>query len=228
MVNPSKKNPRSRTVITPSGGIVRGKFPSRKAARMVHHEGLLELGACLFFELSPRVISYQEQPPKIQYADNNRLRVYTPDFELLLDDGNTVLVEVKPKAILDRPEIRQKYDLITSHMQRDDQPFSILTDKCIRREPRLSNLHLAYRALAAHSPSQARLESILPQLIALQNPSIHLVNSILRPHKISAFDLLAGGYMTCDLTQPLNSSTLVSISEEREHDWVQLSKELSL
>ena len=39
---------RAREVISPSGGIVRGKFPSRKNGRMVHHEGLLELDAIYF------------------------------------------------------------------------------------------------------------------------------------------------------------------------------------
>jgi hypothetical protein len=40
---------RSREVIRHTGGIVRVKLPSRKNGRMVHNEGLLELGCQLPF-----------------------------------------------------------------------------------------------------------------------------------------------------------------------------------
>lgn len=53
---------RARKVISPSGGIVRGKFPSRKNGRMIHHEGLLELDAIYLFETSPEIARYREQP----------------------------------------------------------------------------------------------------------------------------------------------------------------------
>lgn len=224
----TSKKPRSRTVITPSGGIVRGKFPSRKASRMIHHEGLLELEACYLFEMSPLVISYREQPFRLQYADDARLRLYTPDFELTLDTGDTVLVEIKPAAILARPENRQKYGQIAIHMQRNGQHFSILTDEFIRSEPRLSNLRRAYRDLAAHRPLYERLRSLLPHLAALQSPCIHEVNTILRPYGVCAFDLLASGLLTCDLAQPLDLSTPVSINAESDHEWIHLSKGLSL
>lgn len=46
---------RSREVISPSGGIMRSKFPSRKNGRLVHCEGMLELDAAHLFELHPRI-----------------------------------------------------------------------------------------------------------------------------------------------------------------------------
>lgn len=87
---------RARTIIRPTGGIVRGKFPSRKNGRMVHHEGLLELDAIYLFEASPLIARFREQPITIQYPDGTRLRRYTPDFELVLATGEIVLVEIKP------------------------------------------------------------------------------------------------------------------------------------
>ena len=50
---------RSREVISPSGGIMRCKFPSRKNARLVHCEGLLELDAAYAFELHPGIAHHQ-------------------------------------------------------------------------------------------------------------------------------------------------------------------------
>jgi hypothetical protein len=65
---------RARNIISPSGGIVRGKFPSRKNGRIIHHEGLLELDAIYLFEASPQIVRYREQPQKIYYPDAARLR----------------------------------------------------------------------------------------------------------------------------------------------------------
>jgi hypothetical protein len=62
---------------------------------MIHHEGLLELDAIYIFETSPRIVRYREQMPAIRYADGARLRRYTPDFEVVLDTGETITVEVK-------------------------------------------------------------------------------------------------------------------------------------
>ena len=96
---------RSREVVRPTGGIVRGKFPSRKNGRMVHHEGLLELDAIYLFEASPQIVRYREQPVTIKYPDGARLRRYTPDFELVLTTGEVVLIEVKPMRSLKDDEV---------------------------------------------------------------------------------------------------------------------------
>jgi hypothetical protein len=119
---------RARTIVRPTGGIVRGKFPSRKNGRMVHHEGLLELDAIYLFEASPLIAGYREQPITIRYPDGNRLRRYTPDFELRLTTGEIVLVEIKPLRRLRADEVRHTFDLIADHMARSGTSFVILTD----------------------------------------------------------------------------------------------------
>jgi len=64
---------RAREIISPSGGIVRGKFPSRKNSRMIHHEGLLELDAIYLFEASPNIVRYREQPTTIHRGGTEKL-----------------------------------------------------------------------------------------------------------------------------------------------------------
>ena len=54
-------------------------------------EGLFELDAIYHFENSPLIAAYTEQPETVQYPDGNRLRHYTPDFELFLADGSSAL-----------------------------------------------------------------------------------------------------------------------------------------
>lgn len=219
---------RARTVITPSGTIVRGKFPSRKNERMIHHEGLLELEACYLFELSPNVIAYREQPMKIRYVDEDRLRVYTPDFELTLKTGEIVLVEIKHSTILARTEIHHKYRQISAHMRRVNLAYCILTDLSIRLEPRLSALRYAYGQLTRQRPTQAQLDDLASKLAFLANPSIKEVNSLVNPYGVSAFDLLASGHLVCDLTRPLRESTQTFINRENGHEWFWISEELSI
>lgn len=195
---------------------------------MIHHERLLELEACYLFELSSNVITYREQPMKIRYPDGDRLRLYTPDFELTLKTGEVVLVEIKHSTILARTEIHHKYHQISAHMQRVGQAYFILTDAALRLEPRLSSLRYAYGQLTKQRLTQDHLDSFLAQLTPLTSPSIKEVNLLLKPYGVSAFDLLASGHLVCELTQPVQESTRVFTNEENGHAWFCISEELSI
>jgi hypothetical protein len=135
---------RAREVVRPTGGIVRGKFPSRKNGCMVHHEGLLELDALYLFEWSAHILRYREQPLTMTYPDGNRLRRYTPDFALTLIDGSKVLLEIKPISNLNKPNIHHKFLCIADHLRRSEQAFEVITDQVIREQPRLANLKLIH------------------------------------------------------------------------------------
>jgi hypothetical protein len=87
----------ARQVVRPTGGIFRGRFPSRKSGRSVAFESLIERDALLLFEFSRGVASYREQPYSIRYTFEGRSRKYTPDFELSLASGAVLLIEVKPE-----------------------------------------------------------------------------------------------------------------------------------
>lgn len=217
---------RSREVISPSGGIMRGKFPSRKNGRMVHHEGLLELDAIYLFEASPAIEGYREQPTQITYPDGNRIRRYTPDFEVRLVDGRVVLVEVKPTAALASVETAHKLARIAEHMRRSGQPFVVLTEQVLRREPRQSNVrticHRAPRVLP--SPRLAR--------IALERCIAHLPTTLIEAtahfalHNIDPYSLLMTGLLRCPLEEaPIGLTTCITPTTEADDGWFWLSEE---
>lgn len=210
---------RAREVISPSGGIVRGKFPSRKNGRMVHHEGLLELDAIYLFETSPRIAKYREQPPTISYPDGTRLRRYTPDFELLLASGEIILVEVKPQRSLADDEVRHKLDCVTGHLQRSLQPFVILTDEAIRQEPRQSNLRTIYHRAARIPPSLTALEAALDQHRRQFPASIQCATELFLERMVDPYCLLMAGLLRCQLDQPISADTHLQLSEENNDDW---------
>lgn len=216
---------RARQVISPSGGIVRGKFPSRKNGRMVHHEGLLELEAIYLFETSPLITRYREQPVTIHYPDGARLRRYTPDFELELASGEIVLVEIKPARCLQDEKIRHKFDRVAAHMQRSDTPFIILTDACIRQEPRLSSLRWIYHRAKRVPPVWDAINLAASRYRKHFPLSIHAATHLLDECGLEPYSLLLSGLAQCPLEQRASPETLIYLTEETPDAWFYIAQE---
>lgn len=136
---------RAREPIGRSFGLVRGKFPSRKMDRMIHWESQLERDAVLLFEFSPGVTAYQEQPFTAHYTIDDKTRRYTPDFEITLTSGETVVIEIKPEQKLLEPVTKRKFEHILRYFDRRGQPFLLLTEANIRQAELLENLRLLVR-----------------------------------------------------------------------------------
>ena len=99
----------ARKPLTRSQRGFRMKYPSLKLGRMVACESLLEGDLVILLEFSPGVLSYQEQPARIEYWDGERMREYFPDFEVCLSDGTQAHLEVKSSGRLAKPKIAAKY-----------------------------------------------------------------------------------------------------------------------
>lgn len=214
---------RARDVVRPTGGIVRGKFPSRKNGRMVHHEGLLELDAIYLFETSPRVARYTEQPETVHYPDGARLRRYTPDFELTLDSGDSVLIEVKPRRNAEAADTQHKLNCVADHFSRHHRQFCVLTDDQIRIEPRLTNLRWIYHQAPRVHGSRMKANMALRRLVADFPMSISEASARLAAYDLEPYSLLLAGLLTCDLGCPLRLDTLLHTNLENDHDWFFIS-----
>lgn len=207
----------ARKIVTRSGGIPRGLFPSRKNDRMVGYEHLLEADACVLFEMSPQIAAYHEQPIRISFPDGDRTRLYTPDYQLELTDGRQFLVEIKPARRLAVPEIRDKFDRIEEHMHRLGLSFLVLTDELIRKQPRLTNLRrLRYDAPLSAVDYAATRRSLMTIPRSDANTLGQLI-AILGSSAVA--DLLMRGHATCPLDRPLSYDTPVNISLESKHEW---------
>ncbi len=214
---------RAREVLRSTGGIVRGKFPSRKTGRMVHYEGLLELDALYLFETSPLIACYTEQPVRIYYPDGARLRRYTPDFQLSLADGQEVLIEVKPAANAAHPDTRHSLAQIAAHFSRAGQAFEVLTDAVIRIEPRLSNVKVIHHEAARIRPELLKGEVSLRRLAANFPMEIHAAQAALSAFSLDPYSLLLAGQLVCDLSMPVGTNTLLNLNLENGHEWFRLS-----
>jgi hypothetical protein len=216
---------RARTIVRPTGGIVRGKFPSRKNGRMIHHEGLLELDAIYLFETSPLIVRFREQPITIQYPDGKRLRRYTPDFELVLATGEVVLVEIKPARRLASTEIRRTFDCIEEHMQRTSIRFATLTELVLREEPRLRNLKWIYHRAARVPPTHAALDTAISRHVDKFPASIAMANALFATAGIDPYSALLAGQLLCKLDSAVDLHTTLTLHTEGHHDWFRISEE---
>lgn len=214
---------RARTIVRPTGGILRGKFPSRKTGRMVHHEGMLELDAIYHFETSPHIQRYTEQPQTVQYADGARLRRYTPDFEIGLANGESVLIEIKPEKFVNEPETKHKLEKVAQHFDRHGKKFLVLTDKTLQAGPRCESLrqiyHLAPRRGRGHLYCLTKLQSLKAVFPIPVGEAI----AILGHAGLDPYSLLMMGLVTCDLDEPFGECSILKLTEEDGHAWFRLS-----
>lgn len=206
---------RVRKVVTRRGRHIRGYFPSKKLNRMVAWESLLEKDALLLMELSPGVLSYQEQPEEISYWDGQAMRGYVPDLRVHLYEETSMLVEVKPAEELERPSVRAKYEQIAQQLQEQGEHFLILTDQEIRKEPQYSNLcQLLYRY--NHSPSLLpSAREIGMQLTGREQATIQDCLGLLGAS--ATYALIAKGLLVADLSLALTPASPVHLPEGGRH-----------
>jgi TnsA endonuclease N terminal len=216
---------RSREVVRPTGTIMRFKFPSRKNGKMMHCEGSLERDAIYLFETSPNVLRYGEQPPKVHYLDGNRLRRYTPDFELVLNTGEIILVEIKPHTRLEDQDVKHKLERITEHFTQLDQLFLVLTDKNISREPRLTNLKFINSELPRLWPTEAAIQNVYQQYENRFPMDFNQAKDLFAKHQLALSSLIVSGILTLDLDQAIHSETQIYSIKEHFHDSFWISKQ---
>jgi len=131
MYKPMRKitNRRSRKVI--------GLFYSFKTKKHVPWEERLEKDFVYFPEFDKSVLEFYSQPMKIEYTYKSKNRVYTPDY-LLIKIDRRIVVEVKPEKKL--KELEKKYSIIKAILEKENYEFLVLTDRFIRKQPRLENI----------------------------------------------------------------------------------------
>ncbi len=215
------RHQRSREVISPSGGIMRCKFPSLKNGRLVHCEGLLELDAAYLFEAHRRIVRYREQPARHHYADGDRTRRYTPDFELTFVGGSTLLVEIKPERSLATDEVQQTLRAVRDHMARFGHPFVVLTDAELRLEPRQSNVRLIFRRAGRCWPTgDAARVDLSRQLASLPMPLREADEAFKVSGRTSVYTLLLLGLLRFDQSSPLRPCTLIYPTQEFDDELI--------
>ncbi len=130
---------RSRKVVRRTTHRVVGRFPSLKSSRVVHWESQLERDMIRLLEFDPAVLSYREQPEPLRYFESGERRKYTPDFIAQMTSGVTVF-EVKPYEQSITSPLKERLVAFREHYAAQGIDFLVMTEREIRKEPRLSNI----------------------------------------------------------------------------------------
>lgn len=131
--------------ITKSTYSISGYFNSRKNKRMVAFESSLEHDFFLLLEFDPTVLSFEEQPFKVQYECNGVKHYYTPDALVHYADFSSVY-EVKYQAAIDTDkELQQKLACIEHYFKKENKyHFNLFTDETVS-SIYLQNLKFLYK-----------------------------------------------------------------------------------
>lgn len=86
-----------------------GYFKSYKNQEQMLYRSSFEYAYMSKLEKDPKCIKFVAEPFKIQYIDSDgAIKNYIPDLLVLWDNGDTELVEIKPKAMMNAGNVQRK------------------------------------------------------------------------------------------------------------------------
>jgi TnsA endonuclease N terminal len=197
--------PRVRQVIGRSPYRVVYKFPSIKLKRTVYCESGLELDYAFLLDADHDVNSFQEQPGKIKYYLNGKLRTYTPDF-FVPRPNKKQIVEVKPESKVATEESKILFGIIDAICREAGCEFVVVTDAKIRVQPRLDNIKLFWKY--GRTPIYPRHQIYCHEFFARKhNPVLGELFEFFayqKEGKAVVFSLLYWGFVGIDINAPVN------------------------
>lgn len=170
----------------------------------------LEQDWLLLLDVAPEVDRFLPQPPTIVYRLEGKTRHYTADT-LVIIDGAPTMVEVKYEDDAVTPDNLTRWPAIRDRFADEGFTFKIVTDRFIRAEPRLSNVHYLH-LFRAWEPSPAFAFQIAMALQGGARISLgELANRFSDPLEARQFilGLALRGYLRLDLNQPISLTTLL-------------------
>lgn len=182
--------------------------------RPVHWEGAIERDYFFLLEIDPDVISYHEQPLKIEYVLEGKKHRYTPDLLVERRDRRQ-LVEVTLRRKVAKREA--EFRTIAAVCARHGYEFVVVTEEQIRLQPRLNNVKLLWRysrtsitpqhQIACQEYFSGRGEATFADLM-----TFFATKGI---GKQVAYGLLYHGLLDFDVMSPLTPESLVRLPKSQ-------------
>ncbi|MHC8491238.1 Tn7 transposase TnsA N-terminal domain-containing protein [Thalassospira sp. SM2505] len=157
-------------------------------------------------EFDPAVLRYREQPEPLTYFESGKQRKYTPDFIAQMTRGLTVF-EVKPYDQSIMSPLKERLVAFKEHYAAQDIDFVVMTEREIRREPRLSNITklLRYQREIV-SPTNKR---IVIDLVDRGDRTLDELFDHLSEHGVpftNVYALIAQGSLWIDIDLPIDNA----------------------
>lgn len=118
-----------------------GKFSSLKMGQVIWWESQIERDYIYLLEFDPDVVSYEEQPLRIEYYLDGKKHRYTPDF-LVRKADKRIIVEVKREEEALKEKNQCIFRIVSYMCACNGYEFIVVTNTMIRLQPRLDNIKL--------------------------------------------------------------------------------------
>lgn len=187
-----------------------GKFFSVKMNTMLWFESLLEEALMYLLDFDPSVKRFKEQPCRIRYILNGKIRRYTPDILVERADEKQI-IEVKPK----KKVVTEKYDLlfriILPICEAGGYKFKVFTEEMIMRQPMLNNIKAlwSYARTPLHPQHQVYSREFLQENPVLSLGEVFESFQQKNIPKQVVYALLFWGVMDFNLNEPLSLNSHV-------------------
>lgn len=183
-------------------------FPSRKNHTGVMCDSLLESDFCLELERRKEVKQYTSQPFRL--TENKSRLSYTPDFEVLLHNNQTILYEVKSENRFTYGRSAEKLKLFASILKECGYSLEFALDTNFRHIHRTRILRTLYHhSYIATDSDIERLKSSLRKYTHQKIPISLLLSAGFTPQMI-AYGLFYH-ILLANLNHPVDSNTFVKV-----------------
>ncbi len=105
--------------------------------RHVLYESRLEMSVLMHLDFEPHVVGILAQPFKLWYRRDGKDRSHVPDFFAKLSDGQELVVDVKPRYVVERPKNQQVFKIAAHACSQVGWKYEVDSGP---EEPYLSNL----------------------------------------------------------------------------------------
>jgi len=197
----------SRRIVTGSGARVRGIFPSHRFRREMPWESPLERLLVYRLEASWLVQDAVMQPARLALVGlDGESFDYTPDAVICTKSGDLVVLECKPEADLQDPELRKKHTAIRLNLARAGIRFVEVSETVLDAREANQNVRTLCRArrYRTNHASKARIEALLER----RSPCTFAEASSIAGAS-AATHMLAIGKLFFDVRRLLAPSTLL-------------------
>jgi hypothetical protein len=194
---------------------VTAKLASKKNGRIVHCESTLERDFFLLQEFDQRVVSYEEQPVRIDFVRDGKKTQYVPDARVEYVSATPALCEIKYRSELRekwrdlRPALKAGRRLAKARGER----FKIFTEREIRT-PFLQNARMLLPFLSQEYDRDAAA-SLLYSVRERPRPFGKLLEGLGIQESFASLHviwcLLARGLLVADLGHLIDESAMLSV-----------------
>jgi hypothetical protein len=188
-----------------------GWYPSVVAGCSQPYHSSLELDWLRLLDLTPGVGQLKAQPRKVRVWYGGEEHRYTPDTEVVLENGRRIMIEVKPYAYALKPEFKLVWRAVRERFADEGTGFKIVTDRYLKiRQQTALELQLS-NTWAPDPHIKFRLSEILAAR-SLQ-PLGKLISEFPNPElaRRTVMSLVRHRRLLVDLSKPIDNDLEISL-----------------